>query len=134
MGRSTEVVNCRLLRVQAEGIGDTYESTGDTYDDPPADPEDAPGADKFLDDVGAFYEEKTSKRIRESGTGVVVWRTLLVGPDLGIDWELGDVVTIRLDDQADDTVVVVEGAETGNVAKGEDSGEVILTLKAEQPE
>lgn len=134
MGRSTELVNCRLLRVQVEGIGDTYESVGDTYDEPPADPEDAPGADKWVGDVGAFYEEKTSKRIREVGSAVHVWRTLLVGPDLGIAWEAADVVTIHRDDQTDPEVVVVEGAEAGNVAKGEDSGEVILTLKGEQPE
>lgn len=132
MARSTEAVNCRLVLVRGEGIGDVYADAVDPYGqgaDPDPDPEDAPGGAKWTGDVGVWLEERTEKKLEGGAANVHTWRTLLASRDLGIAWAAGDVATIAPDGRPEETVTVQEIAED-RLPKG-DGGEVLLTLRTD---
>lgn len=95
MSPSTEAANARLLRVNspgdAGGSTDTFE-TGEPAGQDPA----ASGPEKWVGDVGCWYEEKRDKRLATSeGANVLVWRELVVSGDLQIEWQEGDIATFR---------------------------------------
>lgn len=123
---STPAVNCRLLRAQEAGTGDSYETGGDPG---------AAGPERWAGDVGCWYEESRQRTLsgatqqRQGVPNVYVWRTLVVSADLGIDWQTSDVVTFRRAGRPVETgkVAAVEGDESPPGIPGE----VRLTLEAE---
>lgn len=115
--RSTEAVNARLTRVQAAGVGDTYETGGAP----------AAGAEKWAGDVGAWYEERRQRQLDGPAANVYVWRDLIVSADLGIPFEEGDVLTFARAGQAAQTGTV-QAVEADAPPPGH-GGDVRLTLE-----
>lgn len=115
--RSTEVVNATLVRVDSATGEDDWSAIagqGEAKLEEPA--------------VGVMYDESRQRILTGSGPRVHVWRTLTVREELGVDWQIGDVVTIRPYDLGQqDLVGVVSAVEDPHTGRG-DAGDVVLTL------
>jgi hypothetical protein len=84
--RSTDAVNCRLLKARGASTGDEYDAgIGSAAD----------GAEKWAGDVGAYYEESRQRTVQNGAPQVVVWRSLVVREELGVDWAAQDTVEFR---------------------------------------
>lgn len=80
---SVAQVNAELQEVAAVGGYEDYGEAG-TAGDP-----------KFTGNAGVYYRQKRERRTEGGNSNVVIGRTLTVPLDLGIEWEEGDVVTLR---------------------------------------
>lgn len=125
--RSTEAQNCRLLSVAGQAGDAAGSDSADEYDagigaEPPE------GAEKWVGDVGAWYEERRQRSLDGGAQNVVVWRSLGVAQDLEIGWAEGDVVTFRRDRGTDPEKGTVQAVERDDLPRGEAGAEVRLTL------
>lgn len=117
MAISIDPANARLSKVQAAGIGDTYE--GDAG---------AAGGEKWHGNAGVYYDTRRERvTTGEGASNIVIRHTLTVSGDLPIAWAAGDVVTFtpRRRDAITGTVKAVDDTppEPG------EAGEVLLDLE-----
>lgn len=113
---STEVTNARLVRVRGKKPVDDWEA--------PA----AAAAAKWegRGGAGVLFDESRQRAITGSGPTTHVFRTLQVREELGVDWQIGDVLEFATDDGAELNGVVT-AVEDPHTPRGQ-AGEIRLSL------
>lgn len=80
--------------------------------------------------AGVYYRQKRERRTEGGNTNIVIGRTVAVPADLGIDFEIGDTLTIELRDGTQLTPPAVKLVERLDAPPGL-PGTVRLTLEDE---
>lgn len=73
--------NATLARVQAGGGAEDYDAAS------------AAGTEKWAGEARAFVNDEATSDDRDSGSSVVLERTMAVDDALDVDWQRGDIVT-----------------------------------------